>query len=241
MRVIKLLLRFPRFGAYLLCPCLLVAYGLAGAAGSDSNDAECLRFELGETLISEIELEDIDTNLKSIVAARLLYVNRDGHCLPTNDTYLVGLTWEDYPIMLSVLTFGHTPKARIERFGREDMLLVFYTTGASTYVLQPYRFSENWVDAEIGIERLATSFYSTLKSIEVADGMVVARYSRKVRYGEWALTTESHRYEGGEFVPVAKETEFHRYDEESEEFVTIEGKTESYRYEDGEFVLVENN
>ena len=236
MWLTKPLLRFPRLDVCVLCVCLLATSGLAGAA---SSDTKCVRLELEETLVSEGELEDVDTDLKSIVKARLGRMDPGEDCYPINDTYLVGLTWNGYPRILSVLDhLGHTPSARIERFEGEDILLVFYSAGGNAYLLQPYRFPE---DNKRGIERLGVTFYSNLKSIEVADGMVVERYTARPELGKWMLTTASHRYEDGEFVPVAKLTEFYRYDEENEESVLIEGKTESYRYEDGEFVPFEDD
>ena len=201
MRLVRLQLRLPRLGACLLCVCLLAGSDLSVAA-VDSTDAGCSRLELGGTLVSESDLEGVETQLKSIVEAKLFYVDSDGYCSPTDDTYLV--RWIEkayYPAVASVLD-GHSPNARIEKFEGEDILLVFYFSPDDTYRMQPYQFKTSGAtNARRGIQQLeAPLFASNTGSIKVTDGIIVTQNQRSLSSGEQTIITETYRYEDGEFV-----------------------------------------
>lgn len=193
-----------------MCAFALVLFCAGRMVVADTNSDDCSRFEMRQQLLGEADLSAVE-DLTSLFEGELFFRDKIGACGPTNDAYLVGVLYGSYPQILEIFPHGHTPSAKIHRFGEEDVLLVFYTAGANTYVLRPYKF----VVASYGfiglnpIEAEGRNFVSSnIRSIEAEGDTVVVRNSIWLEgKPHGAIVSESYLYQDGKFSLVAKETE----------------------------------
>ena len=64
------------------------------------NANECSAFKIEDELINVSDLRSINTRIESIFSAKIFYKEQSGYCVPTYDTYLVGVLNQNYPIVL---------------------------------------------------------------------------------------------------------------------------------------------
>lgn len=167
---------------------------VVNAENSDVNGSECSRIEINETLVESAVLKGVAENLGSVVAGKLLYKKPSGYCVPTNETYLIGMLDGGYPKILSALN-GHTPSAKMAKLGSEYFLLVFYFSGGNQYVLRPYKLV-----GELLKEVNGPVFSSNIRSIELVGDTILVK-NQVYSNGEKAVVElESYRYHENQFV-----------------------------------------
>lgn len=175
---------------------IFLAPSFVSSKSSSANFFECSHIEKNETLIDSFTLKDVANNLGSLVEGRLFYKNSSGHCIPTNETYLISVMDGGYPKILSTFN-GHTLKAKMVKLAREDFLFVFYFSGGNQYVLRPYKFF-NGLLKEIN----TPVFVSNIRSIELIDDMILINNQVYSDDGEATIKSESYRYQNGHFVLI---------------------------------------
>ncbi|MER2491743.1 hypothetical protein [Catenovulum sediminis] len=169
-------------------------FNVVSAESPDVNGSECSRIEINGTLVESTVLKGVAENLGSVVAGKLLYKEPSGYCVPTNETYLISMLDGGYPKIISTLN-GHTPSAKMAKFGSEDFLLVFYFAGGNQYVLRPYKFVD-----ELLKEVNGPVFSSNIRSIELVGDTILVKNQVYPNGEKVVIEVESYRYHENQFV-----------------------------------------
>lgn len=206
--------------------CLLVSLdcGMTKAASSDVGEGDCARFEIGQELLSEEDLNIIrerilkpgETSLVSLSSGKLFSIHK-GVCMPVfDDTYLVATFGVSHPRIIGFVN-GNALSARVDTIDGDDILSVFYFAGGNQFALTMYRF----IVGDYGFKRIErmevegaryNSFASSnMRSIGIEGNRVVVKNSfrdrdEKHQMHNWIIVT-SYSYQRGKFV-FEKEEKF---------------------------------
>ena len=201
--------------ALLFCLCLLAPMqpDRAEAAHPDDDGGDCPRTGLVGELLEEDDLKIIrealqkpDLGFLSIYAAKLFYLDSDGNCLPTDDTYLVSFSERAYPQIIEKVP-GQSLTAQVDSFDGDYVLSVFHQANSGQYALNMYKLVaahqafNGLISKPVEVEgRPFNTIISNLGSIEMQKDRIVVKNSvRSEAKKHQERLIESYRYQAGKF------------------------------------------
>ena len=201
--------------------CLYIVSALGHEVEPAADEDICIsRFE-AEELLTDIDKKVENTSLKSLNAGKFFIEwLPSGDCVPTYETYLIGRYSNRKLKILSVLQ-GHSPHVRLHELQNEQVLLLFYHTGANTYVLESYRFTNIYGSTRFELIE-GTPIGSNMKSIEVTGDIVIAKSFVDLDPPapmKRALLTETYRYQNDAFVLISENREIFEYSEQKRDWI----------------------
>ena len=157
---------------------------------------DCSKFEVTEVLASQNELKGDFKRLESLASGKLFYKESSGYCVPTNETYLVALSADGYPRILSLIQ-GHTPKVSMHTFESDEILLLYYFAGGNQYIMEPFKLNDD------SLEKInAPSMSSNLRSIEIVDNLISVKNQNYSEELEAQVKTDKYQYKDNSFFLV---------------------------------------
>lgn len=184
--------------------CLFIVFAAGRAVEPSADGEDCVsRLEVKE-LLGDIDEKVTDSNgLESIEAGKIFYEDASGYCIPTYETYLIGRYYNRYLSILSVIN-GHTPEVKIHEFQNEQLLLLFYHTGANQYYFEAYKFTGGTARNKIELIP-GTPVASNMGSIAVTGDTVTVKNQERLTVETGVVTTDIFRYQDNAFVLAKSE------------------------------------